>query len=550
MPTDSKSMRMEAMKSSLIHLLAVRAVSEKYITSTLKCSASDLKPLLEKYGRESRFDSSKFDLSDKGYKELDVWKFPYTPEDRQAAIDRAVTAYDRQRISVVENVWQLLLPKEERNKGKVLSKLKLHEGPIEQRVRTPRINVEPTNSTETSTQPVHNDDPEKNGSLTPADAQAMVRSKSQDPIKKQKTSEKESKSKLFIPKDPKKAAPATKAKEAKSTGKSSLIDDKKNAKKGSTKKDAPAVGSKIKSDEFVHDSDEDIDMDEPVLDTSPVKPKAIPAVSKPSPPKATITKKKVIERKDDPSPRPPVVKAAKMKDVKAKKVDAQPKLPTAKKSVPPTDTNASSSAPKPRASDPSQRPVAMARTSSHKRSGSSPMKPSPLGSSPPTNASDLENEQVFKSSKSSSSSASPLINQRRDMGTNKTETNSRPAKPSDGNSDRSLKRKANDIDSDIHQHGSVSLTNGNDRPTKRQQLTPQSPLSSDSSSSSVPPLLSARNIDSSRSFKNQQAKYDALLRELQSHADPPHEKVERLHRMYTKLAAHKAEIWGLTKAGL
>ena len=508
MPTDAKTLRTEAIKVSLIHLLAVRAVSEKYIISTLRCSPTDLKPLLEKYGRESRFDSSKFDLSDRGYKELDVWGFAYSPEDRQAAIDRAVTAYDRLRISVKEKFWQMLLPKEERNKGKVLSKLKLHEGPIE-RVRTPRINVEPT--TETSTQPAHGDEAERNGRLTPANAHAMVRTKSQD--------QKGNKSSA---KDPKKAA----APIAKVKNKSPL------AKKASAKKDTP----KIKSEEFVHDSDDEMDLGEPAVRAASAKPKVIPVATKPAP-KATI--KKV------PASQQPLAQKA-----KAKQTDTQPKssiAATSKKPIPSISTsatNASSSIQKPRGSDQSQKPVAMVRTSSHKRSGSSPTKPSPLGSSPPTNASDLENEQVFKSSKTSSSSASPLINQ------SAKRTKVDPlTKPPEGNSDRSLKRKANDIDTDVHQHGGVSLTNGN-RPPKRQQPSPQSPPSSNSTSSSASPLLSATNIDYSRSFKAQQAKYDTLRSELSRLADPPHEKVEKLQRMYTKLVAHKKEIWRLAKVAI
>jgi RNA polymerase II elongation factor ELL len=60
-----------------------------------------------------------------------------------------------------------------------------------------------------------------------------------------------------------------------------------------------------------------------------------------------------------------------------------------------------------------------------------PKNPSPLSASPPVNASDFEdNHPVHKAL-----SAAPS-----------------PAKTSSGNSDRSLKRKANDIDSDIHNH--------------------------------------------------------------------------------------------------
>ncbi|KAF2030549.1 hypothetical protein EK21DRAFT_111863 [Setomelanomma holmii] len=60
-----------------------------------------------------------------------------------------------------------------------------------------------------------------------------------------------------------------------------------------------------------------------------------------------------------------------------------------------------------------------------------PKNPSPLSASPPVNASDFEDNHPVHRALAAAAS---------------------PAKVSDGNSDRSLKRKANDIDSDIHNH--------------------------------------------------------------------------------------------------
>ncbi|KAH7390783.1 hypothetical protein DE146DRAFT_619296, partial [Phaeosphaeria sp. MPI-PUGE-AT-0046c] len=60
-----------------------------------------------------------------------------------------------------------------------------------------------------------------------------------------------------------------------------------------------------------------------------------------------------------------------------------------------------------------------------------PKNPSPLSASPPVNASDFEDTHPVHKALAAAPS---------------------PAKPANGNSDRSLKRKANDIDSDIHNH--------------------------------------------------------------------------------------------------
>ena len=208
---NNKQLRVqEAAKKAMIHLLAVRPVSRTYISTTLNMDSSDLAILLDKYARPTRLDPLKFDLSDRGYKELDVWGFRYpSQDDRQLAIDRAVSAFDRQRISREENVWQMLLPKQERGRGKILSRLQLH-GVTMDKVKTPRIHVDssdnPTRAGYVSSGPE-----DGKGHLAPSDAEPMARSISNDPIPKKRVSQMEAQSKRLLSKNPKKSAVVNKA---------------------------------------------------------------------------------------------------------------------------------------------------------------------------------------------------------------------------------------------------------------------------------------------------------------------------------------------------
>ena len=56
-------------------------------------------------------------------KELDVWGFPYHNETRrQEAIENSIVAFDTLGIDPHDDLWQLLLPVDERGKGICLSK--------------------------------------------------------------------------------------------------------------------------------------------------------------------------------------------------------------------------------------------------------------------------------------------------------------------------------------------------------------------------------------------------------------------------------------------
>ena len=516
-PLDEKSKKLQALKTPLLHLLAVRPVSVKFLSQTLNCTTDECMQVLSKFGKEARLDPSKFDLTDRGFKELDVWAFKYpSQDDRQAAIDRAVSAYDRLRLSREEKIWQVLLPKEERGKGKILSKLQLHNGPI-QKVSTPRINVQPTEDSNNGGYATGNDSETRRDRLAPSDAEPMARSASQDPIKKKRVSEKEAQSKRLLSKNPKKATPAVKAKESKP------------AKGKEVKKETLATEGKIKSAEFVHDSDEDVEMEDTItLDVQSVKPKATTNAGKVPPKKLAKTTTKSASNPVNP------------RTVEVDGRKEQTSVPGSKARGKPTPSP-SSSGTKHGLSDANRGSTSMKRTYSHQRTTSSPIKPSPLGSSPPTNASDFDNEGP--SLLASSSSSSPLMTQARnnsDTPTHKPGVARKIVKPVQNTSEHTLKRKANDLDSGIHDHD-TSIANDHEPVAKRHQTSAVSPPTSDRSGSVSPPVA-GQMIEQAQKFKAYWAKYEQLYHALSSFPDPPQEKVEQVLKMHNRLIVMKAEL--------
>lgn len=266
LPT-GKPQRIHALREPLIHLLAVRPVSAKFLAQKVGSTQDEIVEVLQKVGKPYRLDPSKWDLIDRTYKDLDVWRFRYPDQqDRQLAIDRAASAFDRMRLSQGEWLWQTLYPRRERGRGKTLSNLNhLHKGPIKQST-TPRIHVQqPEGSADQGR--LNGSESDRKDRLAPSDAEPMVRSKSNDEIKKTKISDREAQSKRLLNKGPKKVTPAVKEKEAHP------------AVKRAVKKVVPP-----KSEEFVNDSDEEDGLDDFQATHSPPKvdktaPKASKAVS-------------------------------------------------------------------------------------------------------------------------------------------------------------------------------------------------------------------------------------------------------------------------------
>lgn len=550
---------MKALRTPLIHFLAARPASITLLVKHLGCKQDELLEVLTRVGKEFRLSPDKWTLNDKAFKELDVWNFDYpNHDDRQLAINCAISAFDRMRISTKEAVWDMLLPKNERGKGKVLSNLDLHKGPIKQS-NTPRIQVQhPSNNSKAKDQSAGHESDQKDR-LAPSDAEPMARSQSQDQIKKKKVSEKEAQSKRLLTNGPKKTTPAPKVKE-----------DHPAVKKGSKKANVP------KSSEFVNDSDEEDGLEDvTTLQAHDMTPKphveGIPPVKAAASPQTLTSTAKIDSVKAKTSkpasssqhvesttaerggsskpvtpsrpkatskPKPAAAnhvtsKVTKGKDAMIEKIDTKSERPAStpalKAQEKKTLASASSSpAPKQRISDANQGSTAMKKTISRQRTTSSPHKPSPLGSSPPTNASDLENGV-------SSTSSTSLVSQAQKSNMKPNGVGSALNGHARNTSEHSLKRKADDLDSDIHDHGNAQA-NGIVNGMKRHKASPSTSESSDSPRSTSPALKKAQD------FKLYYAKYEVLYREVSELTDAPQEKIENVKRMHQRLVELKDEI--------
>lgn len=132
----SLEIKQKAMTKVVTHFLASRPAIDEDIFTRTNVPSRDRSTILQKC---ASLDAStqKWTLKDRAYKDIRVWDFKYPrASDREAAIEAAIRAYDRLRLGREDDLWQLLLPKEERNKGKVLSRL--HSGPA-QKTQMPAI---------------------------------------------------------------------------------------------------------------------------------------------------------------------------------------------------------------------------------------------------------------------------------------------------------------------------------------------------------------------------------------------------------------------------
>jgi len=122
-PASEETVKVKAMKMVLVHLLAIRPLDNETLMNKTQIPKLDLEEILPRVGRQV---DGKWQLSDRAYRDLDPWSFPYpSKSDREAAIANAVKAFDRLRLGKDEKLWQILLSPSERGKGVVLSRLHL-----------------------------------------------------------------------------------------------------------------------------------------------------------------------------------------------------------------------------------------------------------------------------------------------------------------------------------------------------------------------------------------------------------------------------------------
>ena len=296
-----------AVKTALFHLLAPRPATEGELLAALKCDGELLRELLERWGRRAKGAPSKYELIDRAYKELDLFSFPYADrDDRRAAHDLAVRAFDRMRVQVDDPLWEQLVPKAERGqgKGRGLSRLNFNRAGTALGSGTPQPRATPTLGPQAG-------ENERKRRLDPADAAAAGRSQSQGPIKKQKVSEKEAQSKRIFSKSTTKLAQTAHSAKPKDKPTPPVKEQSKADEaemKRAAKKDAAGAGAKFKSAEKIVDSDEELSAGTPAP-SQPAEKQVRPAAPakpadkkrKASPPAPLPAEKK---RKTSPPARP------------------------------------------------------------------------------------------------------------------------------------------------------------------------------------------------------------------------------------------------------
>jgi RNA polymerase II elongation factor ELL len=478
-PQSSQSLKMQALRKPLLHLLAIAPISEHALVKKTRSAPEDCMGLVKKFGRTARSGSG-WELSDRWYKELDVWDFPYpSQETRKAAINNAISAFDRLRISREDNLWQTLLPKGERGKGKVLSRLNLHGGPMNT-TRAPAIKVHRSEASSGSDEKKSSAEDGRVGRdpsrLTPRASdkagEGMIRSRSQGNIKKQKISEREVQSKRLLPKHSNKVANSS------------------TNQRSTDRQPAPKPNGKFKSAEFVQDSDEDIEMEdvehhvESRERNTKSKQGQRHAVDQRTPATNEISSSQSGTQSTRPQP-----KAASINSHSRTIVQQESK----------------------------GKPQLVRGVARPKVDGKSPSKQSPLSSSPPMNASDLESDQY----NASSSSSSPLMDQRRNLVNGRVgSANSRKRKSDDHSASH-----ANGVNGHVHP-----------RPIKRHRPTP-----SDGSISTSSPTED-QTLRMAQVFKKHHAKYERLHRELSTSPEPSKEKIKKLMNLHDRLAEWKRQI--------
>ena len=418
----------KAVQKPIIHLLAVEPMSE----DDLLASITDIpeNELQQAFQKVAILEGTKWALKTKFFKELDVWGFEYEDtDDRQRAIDNAVRVYDKSRLNLNEPEWERLLPKHERGTGKCLSKLQARLATAESgSVRTPKIHVQKADDSGHDT-PMGED-----GEITGAG-----RSTSQPPTTKpKKPSEKEAQAKRLLGGKPAKAA----VKKATPIRKEKPKEKAKVQPKEKPREKIEKPTGKVLSSQFVNESDDEDNYS------------AAAPVKKPAPKPLKRSREDDIDTSDSSIPLSKKVK----KDI--------PELIHSNARI--SDNSKSS-----------QRTTS-STSSQHKYKGTSPHKSSPLASSPPTNASEVD----------SSSSASPR----------------KPRSP---------------IQKYHHKSSSVA-----------------SSVSSSSSTRSLKPEV----VDMARKYRLYYPKYEALHREVAGLGKRDKEMEGRLLDMHERLARMKSEI--------
>ncbi|EXJ62124.1 hypothetical protein A1O7_02557 [Cladophialophora yegresii CBS 114405] len=511
--------RLDAIRIPLVHLLAVQPMTPKALRDQLHATQDDIDKLIDKVSWESKVEEGKRELKEKIYRELDVWKFPYrSKEDRQAAIDHAIQAYDRTRVEKRDPLWQLLLPPEERGKGKILSKLNFDK-PV----------------------PSH---------ATPKPGDDANETKIESDREHTKVRPKKNKEAAVVEK-----ARKDKVASSKGLGKGEAGVTLKVKDKGSK----PARhDTKFKSSERIVDSDEEAE----AADTALAKPKKQDAAAIA---KTSSTVKRKLEHDQLKSNRSPVLTTSAKKPVHKSSLSSLSSSSSnnSGNDQPQSGVTNTETSLKPQ-SHHHRTESSNSRISPRPRHDSSPQKPSPLGSSPPTTSTDLDNSSSSKASNQSSAPSSPPSgsdmpqtragNKYSPVISDKSRNVSRGRSPGpsaakrktgSAEDERPAKRQQQKQRDPLPQAAQLKpLADGDHHTLQR----PVGPVRSDSERSSSPEKQRINRdavIEEARRFQ----KYYKRYKELHIRLDQSDEKdrddkdMDDLLKMHHRLKEMKAEIW-------
>ena len=108
-----------ALRPPIIHLLALGSDSERNIALRTHAPVDLCLRILQRIGNRTRAGNH-WELVDAIYRDLDLWKFPYSSQkERDIAIANAKAAFTRLRLSSHAPEWDLLVKPEDRGKVKV-----------------------------------------------------------------------------------------------------------------------------------------------------------------------------------------------------------------------------------------------------------------------------------------------------------------------------------------------------------------------------------------------------------------------------------------------
>ena len=380
------------MRIALIHFLAIKPQSEDEIAAQTRIPKLQLPGLLAKSAEKV---GSNWELSAKSYKDLTPWTFSYqNGQQRQAAIDNAIRAFDRLRIAKNDKLWQVLLPTEDRGKGIVLSRLQ--QG-TERRDQTGTPGLAPTPIHDTTEKPTSAmGTPKIAAASTPRNgASATGRSAAGISIEKRlkDAKKKQDQEKKKQDQEKKKMESAASDRETKSR-------ESKPRPVPVKKVPAKKVSDKVKSDEIVHDSDDDDNEEGEIVEARPrksISPANNPPKVPPKPKAAVNHASNASVSKSEHVAGPPTSK-------REKAVDGPGATKNATSSTPASSVNRPKAKPLETSKQPPSQKVAAKNPATRESSAQQPISPrkttrpkvpSPLGTSKPRNASE-EAEKVPK----------------------------------------------------------------------------------------------------------------------------------------------------------